>query len=139
MIGDIIFIGGYNPIIYIIMYCILNFLTILFYVFINKIVRKKEKIIPKNTNENNINNGLDNDVKIEIEKILNKEKKKEKIAAYIFIIIFFSFIVLILLDLFSIINKIIIHNIYGLITLLSMFTAIQFYEYFVISKIKQNK
>jgi hypothetical protein len=139
MIEDIIFIGGNNPILYIIMYCGLNIFTILFYVFINRIVRKKAKGVQNNTNEKNRNDELDDDMKIEIEKILNKEKKSKKIAAYIFSIIFFCFIIIIFMDLFDIMHKKIIYYIYGIIILSSMSTSIQFYEYFIASKIKHDK
>ena len=138
-IDKIILLGGNNIMKYIILYLSLNTFTILFYRFINNKIRKSE--LKNNIKENNIDvkYELDNDIKIELDKYLNREKLKQKIIAYIFLMLFIGFIIFIIMDKYNILNKNIIYYIYGIIILLSMYSSIYFYEYFIISKINNKE
>jgi hypothetical protein len=137
-IDKIVLIGGNNIILYIILYISLNSFTILFYIFITNIIKKRELRNNIKQNKTDENNELDNDIKIKIEKYLNKERLKQKISAYIFLILFIIFIIFIIIDIYNIINKIFVYKIFGIIILLSMYTSIHFYEYFIYSKIKNK-
>ena len=130
-VEKIIFIGGNGFIMYIILYIILNGVTFLTYYTIKKVLKnKKDEII---LNENNY---FDDGTKNYIDKILLKQKTNEKIKAYIFIILLLAFSILIIFDIFNLFSQNIILTIYGIIILLSMYTVIPFFEYFIFPKCK---
>ena len=137
-VDKIILIGGKNIVLYIILYFSLNVFTILFYMFINNMARKRK--LKNNTKENDIDEKyeLDNDIKIKLGKYLTKEKFKQKVMAHIFLLLFWGFIIFIIMDIYNFLNKNIVYNIFGIIILLSMYTSIHFYEYFIVSKINNK-
>ena len=130
-VEKITFIGGNGFIMYIILYIILNGVTFLTHYTIKKALKnKKDEII---LNENNY---FDDGTKNYIDKILLKQKTNEKIKAYIFIILLLAFSILIIFDIFNLFSQNIILTIYGIIILLSMYTVIPFFEYFIFQKCK---
>jgi hypothetical protein len=117
-IEKIILIGGDNIILYIILYVSLNAFTILVYMSIKNMIRKRKLKYKLN------------DIEMKLEKDFVREKLKQKIFAYIFIVIFFGFIIFVIINIYNLINKNVVYNIYGILILLSMYTSIDFYEYF---------
>ena len=90
---------------YCVIYLLSNFLTIIIYLGINKIVtknNKKNKIIPIIYDQDNEDNK---DVIIEIEKMLKNFEKRDKYLAISFVFIFLFFIVSIFLTLLGNLSK----------------------------------
>jgi uncharacterized protein YqhQ len=126
-IDKIIKIAGNNTVLYIILYIVLNGVIFLTYLIITKKIKDKKTEINGNSSENNT---IDNDLQIEIEKVLNKQNKKEKISSFIFLFLLIGFIGIIVIDILKIFPRKILENIYGIIILVSAYTVIPFFEYF---------
>jgi hypothetical protein len=105
-------------------------------------ITNKNKNDNKKSDENNNNkeqnNELTEDLKYKINNILDRHKRHMKISAYIFVILFICFLVILLIDIYKVIQKNIVNNIYGIIILLSMYTSIHFFEYFIVSRKKDK-
>ncbi|MDR1836225.1 MAG: hypothetical protein LBQ89_01055 [Treponema sp.] len=126
-IGKIIFIADGNIFVYILLYCSLNCITVLFYLLVKKEANKHKAKTNKQVSINDNENYNIEDIKID--KFLRKLEKKERIAAYIFFVLFFCFLFTVGLNLLNKIPERIVFEIYGVIILSSMYTVIPFFEY----------